>query len=149
MFLRRFNFSQIRLANANEIKEKPSVENLKFGHDFTDHMLRIKWNDKEGWKQPQITPLTYMRMHPAAKVLHYAQELYEGMKVHFLYFHDKTSKSKKSKRHDSQKLFCFWFHRHIEDAMIKFDYFGQCKIWKGCYEQRKGLVSRHLMEKSF
>ena len=93
MLLCRFNFSQIRLANANEIKEKPSVENLKFGHDFTDHMLKIKWNDKEGWKQPQITPLTYMRMHPAAKVLHYAQELYEGMKVHFLYLHDKTSKS--------------------------------------------------------
>lgn len=88
MFILFLTNCQIRHANANEIKEKPSVQNLKFGHDFTDHMLRIKWNDEEGWKQPQITPLTYMRMHPAAKVLHYAQELYEGMKVDIYVFNN-------------------------------------------------------------
>lgn len=69
------------MASLNKAKAKPSVENLRFGHDFTDHMLRIQWNDIDGWKHPKITPLTHIQMHPAAKVLHYAQELYEGMKV--------------------------------------------------------------------
>ena len=72
---------QVTLASPSKAKPKPLVENLRFGHDFTDHMLRIQWNDIDGWKQPKITPLTHIQMHPASKVLHYAQELYEGMKV--------------------------------------------------------------------
>ena len=76
---------QITLATGTNVKEKPSVDKLRFGHDFTDHMLRIQWNDNEGWRRPKITPLTYMQMHPAAKVLHYAQEIYEGMKVKIVY----------------------------------------------------------------
>ena len=69
------------MANVNNVKKKPTAETLRFGYDFTDHMLRIQWNHTEGWKRPQITPLTYFKMHPAARVLHYAQEIYEGMKV--------------------------------------------------------------------
>ena len=69
------------MASPDNAKPKPLVEMLQFGSHFTDHMLRIKWNVIDGWKQPKITPLTHIQMHPASKVLHYAQELYEGMKV--------------------------------------------------------------------
>lgn len=46
-----------------------------FGRHFTDHMLEIYWDDKAGWGQPRITPFHDLRLHPAAKVLHYAVEV--------------------------------------------------------------------------
>ena len=41
-------------------------------------MLRIHWTQNQGWSEPRITPFQHFQMHPAAKALHYAQELYEG-----------------------------------------------------------------------
>lgn len=64
------------------MKPKPPVEELAFGKMFTDHMLTIDWNHKEGWKNPEIKPFENFSIHPAAKVLHYAQELFEGMKAY-------------------------------------------------------------------
>ena len=54
---------------------------LPFGHVFTDHMLTVKWN-RGVWSKPQIEPLKDLSLHPAAKVLHYAIELFEGMKAY-------------------------------------------------------------------
>merc|ERR1719376_1014338 len=45
-------------------------------------MLNVEWTAKGGWAQPRIGPLEPFQMHPASKVLHYAQELYEGMKAY-------------------------------------------------------------------
>jgi len=69
-------------AGPNQLKKKPPVNELGFGQHFTDHMLTIKWTPEHGWEDPQIGPLVPFQMHPAAKVLHYAQELFEGMKVY-------------------------------------------------------------------
>jgi len=69
-------------AGPNELKKKPPVNELGFGKHFTDHMLTIKWTPEQGWENPQIGPLVPFQMHPAAKVLHYAQELFEGMKAY-------------------------------------------------------------------
>ena len=44
-------------------------------------MLRIHWTQNQGWSEPKITPLQHFQMHPAAKALHYAQEIYEGKLV--------------------------------------------------------------------
>merc|ERR1711988_384854 len=60
---------------------KPLVSDLGFGKQFTDNMLRIRWNQKNGWGTPLICPLDDFRIHPASKVLHYAQELFEGMEA--------------------------------------------------------------------
>lgn len=73
---------EITPASPSQLKPKPAVKDLVFGKSFTDHMLRIKWSSAKGWEAPQIGPLQPMLMHPAAKVLHYAQELFEGMKAY-------------------------------------------------------------------
>jgi len=69
-------------ASPSDLKGKPPVEDLGFGKHFTDHMLRIKWTQSKGWEAPVICKLQNMEIHPAAKVLHYAQELFEGMKAY-------------------------------------------------------------------
>lgn len=58
------------------------MDQLGFGKLFTDHMLTIEWTADQGWADPQIKPLEPFSMHPGAKVLHYAQELFEGMKAY-------------------------------------------------------------------
>ncbi len=55
---------------------------ILFGQKFTDHMLTIKWNSKDGWDKPRIGPLKNLEIHPAAKCLHYSVELFEGMKAY-------------------------------------------------------------------
>ena len=62
--------------------ECPFKEELQFGNTFTDHMLEIKWSESGGWEKPVILPLHDFTFHPAAKVLHYAQTLFEGMKAY-------------------------------------------------------------------
>ncbi|RWS24970.1 branched-chain-amino-acid aminotransferase: cytosolic-like protein [Leptotrombidium deliense] len=72
----------VQLCKENEKNPKTDAGSLLFGHTFTDHMLRIDWNSKTGWNKPQITPLRPLTLHPAAKVFHYALELFEGMKAY-------------------------------------------------------------------
>ena len=45
-------------------------------------MLTVSWTDRAGWGEPRIQPLQSLSLHPACKVFHYAQELYEGMKAY-------------------------------------------------------------------
>jgi branched-chain amino acid aminotransferase len=63
-----------------DLPDDPSK--LVFGHKFTDHMLTIDWSAKDGWQKPVIEPLKNLQIHPAAKVLHYAVEVFEGMKAY-------------------------------------------------------------------
>uniref|UniRef100_A0A1B6KV56 Branched-chain-amino-acid aminotransferase n=1 Tax=Graphocephala atropunctata TaxID=36148 RepID=A0A1B6KV56_9HEMI len=73
----------VRLASPDRLQPKPDVSSLQFGKHFTDHMLKIEYHmSAGGWQQPCITPLEYLSLHPAAKVLHYAIELFEGMKAY-------------------------------------------------------------------
>ncbi|KAK3893273.1 hypothetical protein Pcinc_002906 [Petrolisthes cinctipes] len=72
---------QIDFCPPENLKMKPAVKDLVFGRSFTDHMLKIFYTDQSGWGQPRITPLQDLRLHPAAKVLHYSVELFEGMKA--------------------------------------------------------------------
>merc|ERR1719192_461257 len=58
------------------------LNKLAFGKVFTDHMLTIDWTKDSGWASPQILPFENFSIHPGAKVLHYAQELFEGMKAY-------------------------------------------------------------------
>nr|CAG4641653.1 EOG090X051P [Eurycercus lamellatus] len=61
---------------------KPDVSTLVFGKYFTDHMLEIPWEAEKGWAKPVISPMHDLKIHPGAKVLHYAIELFEGMKAY-------------------------------------------------------------------
>jgi branched-chain amino acid aminotransferase len=58
------------------------LANPGFGTHFTDHMLTIEWTPAEGWHEARITPYGPITLDPAAAVLHYAQEIFEGMKAY-------------------------------------------------------------------
>ena len=59
-----------------------------FGTVFTDHMARITWTADEGWVDRRIEPYGPLLLDPAAAVLHYGQEIFEGLKA---YRHDDGS----------------------------------------------------------
>ncbi|KAI5093935.1 branched-chain-amino-acid aminotransferase, cytosolic isoform X1 [Silurus meridionalis] len=63
-------------------KPKPESENLSFGTVFTDHMLLIEWSSEGGWEKPRIQPFGNLSLHPACSALHYAVQLFEGMKAY-------------------------------------------------------------------
>lgn len=67
----------VRLATPEQLQPKPdNDDDVLFGKQFTDHMLKIYYHKSlGGWQKPQITPLENLVMHPAAKVLHYAVEV--------------------------------------------------------------------------
>ncbi len=54
----------------------------KFGTVFTDHMARITWRREDGWVHRRIEPYGPLQLDPATAVLHYAQEVFEGMKAY-------------------------------------------------------------------
>lgn len=73
----------IRLAAPNQLNPKPDVDDLVFGKHFTDHMLKVAYHRRlGGWQNPEISPMENLVLHPAAKVFHYAVELFEGMKAY-------------------------------------------------------------------
>lgn len=49
---------------------------------MTDHMFEVEWNFDKGWGTPKIVPIHNLSLHPASKVLHYATELFEGLKAY-------------------------------------------------------------------
>ncbi|GGD76020.1 branched-chain amino acid aminotransferase [Croceicoccus mobilis] len=53
-----------------------------FGTQFTDHMVSIEWSDTRGWHNGVIGPRHPIQLDPAAAVLHYAQEIFEGLKAY-------------------------------------------------------------------
>lgn len=75
----------MRLCGPHQLQAKPEASELKFGRNFTDHMLRIEYHRKlGGWQAPQITPMENLVLHPAAKVFHYALEV--NIYVNYLYY---------------------------------------------------------------
>ena len=54
--------------------------NLVFGTTFTDHMFQCDFEDG-AWKEPEIVPYGPMMMEPSAKVFHYGQAVFEGMRA--------------------------------------------------------------------
>ncbi len=53
-----------------------------FGKAFSDHMVTIDWSEEAGWHNATIGPRVPLSLDPAAAVLHYAQEIFEGMKAY-------------------------------------------------------------------
>ena len=55
-----------------------------FGRCFTDHMAVVRYSADAGWHDAQITARGPISLDPAAAVLHYAQEIFEGLKAYRL-----------------------------------------------------------------
>lgn len=56
-------------------------DNLAFGRVFTDHMFVCDFKNGE-WQKPQIMPYQPMTFEPSARVFHYGQAVFEGMKAY-------------------------------------------------------------------
>jgi len=64
-------------------KAKPADEtNLGFGRIFSDHMFVMDYEKGKGWHNAVIEPFGDIKLSPAAMVLHYAQEVFEGLKAY-------------------------------------------------------------------
>jgi branched-chain amino acid aminotransferase len=55
-----------------------------FGKVFTDHMAVVQYRDGQGWHSARIQPREAISADPASSVLHYAQEIFEGLKAYRL-----------------------------------------------------------------
>jgi branched-chain amino acid aminotransferase len=64
-------------AEREEILKDPG-----FGKYFTDHMVDICWSAGGGWHRPRVRPYGPIELEPSAAVLHYAQEVFEGLKAY-------------------------------------------------------------------
>jgi branched-chain amino acid aminotransferase len=73
---------KITITKTKNPKAKPDYSNLGFGKYFTDHMFLMDYSPDKGWHDPRIVPYAPLELDPAAMVLHYAQETFEGMKAY-------------------------------------------------------------------
>jgi branched-chain amino acid aminotransferase len=53
-----------------------------FGRFFTDHMVTIRWSKDVGWHDAAVVPYGPLSFDPATMVLHYGQEIFEGLKAY-------------------------------------------------------------------
>ncbi len=60
------------------------MASLGFGTLFTDHMVTIRYTEGQGWHDAVLGPRQAIPLDPAAAVLHYAQEIFEGLKAYRL-----------------------------------------------------------------
>ncbi len=73
------------IPNASPMPEADRLkafENLGFGTLFTDHMAVVHWHVDKGWHSAEVSARKPFQVDPAASVLHYAQEIFEGMKAY-------------------------------------------------------------------
>lgn len=73
----------IRIEKTTAPKAKPADETkLGFGHIFTDHMFVMEYDTGMGWHDARVVPYGEISLSPAAMVLHYGQEIFEGLKAY-------------------------------------------------------------------
>ncbi|MCL2392263.1 MAG: branched-chain amino acid aminotransferase [Oscillospiraceae bacterium] len=63
-------------------KPKPNPDTLKFGRAFTDHMFVMEYTEEKGWHDGCVVPYGPIELEPSSSVLHYAQQMFEGMKAY-------------------------------------------------------------------
>lgn len=76
-FEHRPSATAVEVAHREEILANPG-----FGKHFTDHMVAIDWTVDEGWHNARVQPYGPLLLDPASSVLHYGQEIFEGLKAY-------------------------------------------------------------------
>ncbi|QUR68007.1 branched-chain amino acid aminotransferase [Mycobacterium spongiae] len=78
-----FEFTVSRAATPATGAERESIlADPGFGKYHTDHMVSIDYTDSRGWHNPRVIPYGPIELDPSAIVLHYAQEVFEGLKAY-------------------------------------------------------------------
>lgn len=71
------NITKAATSKINEV----DFDNLSFGAVFTDHLFECDFKNG-AWQQPVIKPYQPFLLDPSAKVFHYGQAIFEGMKAY-------------------------------------------------------------------
>jgi branched-chain amino acid aminotransferase len=66
----------------SDVERSALLANPGFGRIFTDHMVTIRYADGKGWYDARVEARAPIPMDPATAVLHYAQEIFEGLKAY-------------------------------------------------------------------
>lgn len=76
-------FTVRRNLQSRSVEQREEIlANPGFGTSFTDHMVDICWSVGGGWHRPRVQPYGPLSLDPAAAVLHYGQEIFEGIKAY-------------------------------------------------------------------
>ncbi|MCC8356720.1 MAG: branched-chain amino acid aminotransferase [Oscillospiraceae bacterium] len=73
---------EITIQKTTTPKEKPQIDGIPFGTYFSDHMFLMNYETGKGWYDPRIVPYGPLALDPSTMVLHYAQEIFEGLKAY-------------------------------------------------------------------
>lgn len=73
---------EIKITRTTTPKEKTPSDKLGFGKVFSDHMFLMNYDEGQGWHDPRVVPYGPIELMPCANVLHYAQEIFEGLKAY-------------------------------------------------------------------
>lgn len=73
---------EISVTKTTHPAQKPASDALGFGKFFTDHMFVMDYTPEKGWHDARIVPFGNISLHPAATVLHYGSEIFEGLKAY-------------------------------------------------------------------
>jgi len=76
----RFTVNPVR-SRVGETERARLLENPGFGRIFSEHMVSIHWNPKEGWHDARLGPYAPISLDPGTSFLHYAQGIFEGLKA--------------------------------------------------------------------
>jgi branched-chain amino acid aminotransferase len=74
------NLIEVTKTKTSKIKDV-DFDNLSFGSIFSDHMLISNYENGE-WEIPKIVPYQAISLDPSAKIFHYGQSVFEGMKAY-------------------------------------------------------------------
>lgn len=78
----KFMTSTLRIERVQESKiSSVDFSNLPFGSVYSDHMFITEYVDGE-WRDPRIVPFGPISLNPSAKIFHYGQSIFEGMKAY-------------------------------------------------------------------
>ncbi len=77
---------QISTERSTSVKSEAEIAEVLaapgFGTNFTDHMFAATWTPGEGWHDAHVSAYAPLTLDPATAVLHYAQEIFEGLKAY-------------------------------------------------------------------
>jgi len=76
----QFKNIQVEKSKTTKINDV-DFDNLAFGSVYSDHMLVCDYKNG-AWKTPKIMPYQPIVLDPAAKIFHYGQSIFEGMKAY-------------------------------------------------------------------
>jgi branched-chain amino acid aminotransferase len=65
----------------NSKLDQVDFDHLPFGQVYTDHMFVCDYENGK-WQQPKIIPYQNISLDPSAKIFHYGQSVFEGMKAY-------------------------------------------------------------------